>query len=358
MAAGHGAAGRAAGSLVLARAHPSRAGAHRGRRRSTYPAPRRRSRPGSWPSSGSAPSARRRGGSPPGSRWSPLAALLRADTRGRVGPPGWSRRPDSVAAAVMGRDAVTAPLGVGEAYPWLGVPLVVAERGAHRRRRDRGGRAAVVRRVRVLRVAPTARRRRPWSSASPCPCSALGWWVGPASHGDLHRTVAVPVPAYMVDAMSSDDARVLVLRTGTPTVRYRVLAGDGERLGDDSVLPSGAHPATGGRRGRPPLAEPPGGCAGAGRAGDSVRRPAVPAEPGRGGPARRARRAEPHVDGAVGALGLAGGAARRTTGTGRRRTGTRATGWSSRWSCSGRWSPCSPRRECDDGRSQAEVDPR
>ncbi len=170
-----------------------------------------------------------------------LAALLRSDTRARVGAAWLVAAAGLVAAAVMGRATVTAPLGVGEAYPWLGVPLVVASAGLI----AAGGIAADG--LRSFVGSGSFGWRQPVSVAAvliglTAPVLALGWWAGVASHGDLQRTAAVPLPAYMVDAMSSGGARVLVLRTGGPAVRYRVLAGDGDRLGDDSVLPVGDNP--------------------------------------------------------------------------------------------------------------------
>ncbi|MDQ1660786.1 MAG: hypothetical protein QOJ68_766 [Blastococcus sp.] len=170
-----------------------------------------------------------------------LAALLRVDTRGRVGAAWLVAAAGLAAAAVMGREAITAPLGAGEAYPWLGVPLVVAGAGLIAAAGIAGDRLG------SLVGSGSFGWRQPLAVALVAlgvstPLLGLGWWVGAASHGDLHRAAAVPVPAYMVDAMSTGDARVLVLRTGTPTVRYRVLAGDGERLGDDSVLPAGDSP--------------------------------------------------------------------------------------------------------------------
>lgn len=166
-----------------------------------------------------------------------LAALLRADTRARVAAAWLVVAAGLVASAVMGRDALTLPLGAGQAYPWLGVPVVVSAAGliaAVGLAADRLGMAV---------GSGSFGWRQPIAATAvavglSAPLLGLGWWVGVAGPGDLHRGVAVPVPAYMVDAMETSDARVLVLRTGTPTVRYEVLAGDGERLGDESVLPA------------------------------------------------------------------------------------------------------------------------
>jgi GT2 family glycosyltransferase len=170
-----------------------------------------------------------------------VIALLRADTRLRVGSAWLVAAMALAVAAVMAHQPVTAPFGTGQAFPWLGVPLVVAA-GAF---------------VAAAGIASDGLRsfvgsgafgwRQPAAVgavvlALSAPLLALGWWVGTAPHGVLHRAGALPVPAYMADAMAGDGVRVLVLRTGSATVRYRVLAGDGERLGDDSVLPSGGGP--------------------------------------------------------------------------------------------------------------------
>jgi GT2 family glycosyltransferase len=170
-----------------------------------------------------------------------VTALLRSDTRGRVAASWLVVAAGFAAAAVMGRHAVSAPLGAGQAYPWLGLPLIVAGAGA----------------IAAAGIAADGLRsyvgsgsfgwRQPLAllavvAGLTVPVLGVGWWVGAGPAGELHRAVAVPLPAYMVDAMSSEGARVLVLNTGTGTVHYRVLAGDGVRLGDDSVLPAGGSP--------------------------------------------------------------------------------------------------------------------
>ncbi len=170
-----------------------------------------------------------------------LLALLRRDTRGRVVGAWVVIAGGMVAALVMWRDPVPLPLGAGQAYTWLGVPVVVASAGA----------------IAAVGIAADGLAdyvgsgsfgwRQPAAvlglvAAVSVPLLGLGWWVGAAPHGDLGRAAAVPLPAYMVDAMRTDDQRVLLLHTGTPTVHYQVLAGDGLRLGDDSVLPPNPPP--------------------------------------------------------------------------------------------------------------------
>jgi GT2 family glycosyltransferase len=170
-----------------------------------------------------------------------LLSLLRVDTRLRVGAAWFVAAVAFAAAAVLGRQVIVAPLGTGEAYPWLGVPVVVA-----------AGALVVAAGLASDGLTSfvgsgTFGWRQPMAVGAvllglSAPVLALGWWVGTAPHGALHRTGVDEVPAYMVDAMVSDNARVLLLRTGQPTVRYRVLAGEGMRLGDDSVLPLGGAP--------------------------------------------------------------------------------------------------------------------
>ena len=71
------------------------------------------------------------------------------------------------------------------------------------------------------------------------------WWVATAPQGALTRAQAVPLPAYMVDAMTSEaQQRILVINTtdsgsADPTYSdtYTIYAGDGYRLGDDSTVP-------------------------------------------------------------------------------------------------------------------------
>ncbi len=212
----------------------------------------------------------------------------------------------------MGRDPVTAALGGRRGVPVARRAVGRGRRGAHRGSRDRVGRAA----GRSSEsgsfgwrqpVAVAAVRRR----AARCLVLGLGWWVGPASHGDLHRTAAVPVPTYMVDAMATRRCpRAGARAPGTPTVRYQVLAGDGLRLGDDSVLPSADAPRLAAVVADLLSQSRPGGCADAGRPGHRLRRPAVSRRARPPWPARRAGRPEPHLDGAVRALRVAGGPGR------------------------------------------------
>ncbi len=170
-----------------------------------------------------------------------VLALLRTDTRARVSAAWLVAASGLGAAAVLSRHLVAAPLGAGTAYPWLGVPVVIAGAGLI------GAAGIAADGLRGHVGSESFGWRQPLALAAvvvglSAPLLGLGWWVTAAPHGDLHHGAAVPVPAYMVAAMSTSDARVLVLRTNSSTVRYQVLAGDGERLGDDSVLPPGGAP--------------------------------------------------------------------------------------------------------------------
>jgi len=170
-----------------------------------------------------------------------VLALLRPDTRGRVAA-AWVLVVCGLAAAVvMGHEPVALPWGATEAYPWLGVPVVVASAGAV----AAAGVAADG--LGAFIGSGSFGWRQPVAAAAATSGVAavvlgLGWWVGAAPHGALHRGVAVPVPAYMIEAMAERDERVLVLHTRGATVGYQLLAGDGVRLGDDSVLPGTSDP--------------------------------------------------------------------------------------------------------------------
>lgn len=177
-----------------------------------------------------------------------VAALARSDTRGRVAA-AWSVGALAlVAAALMWHQSVTLPEGKGTGLTWIGVPVVVA-----------AGCAIFAAAMAADGVFATVGAgsfgwRQPLAVvavaiAVTSPVLSLGWWVAMAPHGELRRGPAVALPAYMVDAMEHDGQRVLVLRTdasapGTPidTIHADVLAGEGIRLGTDSVLPSTGSP--------------------------------------------------------------------------------------------------------------------
>lgn len=163
--------------------------------------------------------------------------LLRADTRARTVSTWVVAAAALVVAARASHHVVSLPLGRGTAYPWLG-GLTVVVLGALV---VAAGVAADGLADRV--TAGSFGWRQPFAALAlvaglSAPLLGLGWWVGTAPHGDLHRGLAVPLPAYMLLAMSSDHARTLVLHDHGSAVRYQVWAGAGERLGDDSVLPA------------------------------------------------------------------------------------------------------------------------
>lgn len=145
-------------------------------------------------------------------------------------------------AAVMSRHLVAVPGTHEMAFSWVGFPVIVAQAAA----------------VAALGFAADGLWRSVGSGsfgwrqplaaglaalALLAPIAALAWWVGVAPHGELTRHAAVPLPAYMVETMANDTgSRVLVIDTRGSPVNYRLLADDGVRLGDDSVLP--AKPST------------------------------------------------------------------------------------------------------------------
>lgn len=165
-----------------------------------------------------------------------LLAFLRTDRRAQVSG-AWVVIAVALGfAAAMTRYVTTVP-GVGVvANVWLGVPVLVAQG------------AAIVAAGYAAEGAVAAIRsgsfgwRQPLAAgvallAVATPFAAAAWWVAIAPHGDLHRGAAVPLPAYMTQAMRGG-VRVLVVSTsGSPSV-YTVYDGDGLRLGDDGVLPT------------------------------------------------------------------------------------------------------------------------
>lgn len=163
-----------------------------------------------------------------------LLSLLRRDTRARVAAAWLLVLAGLGAAAVLAAQTVTTETGQS-AHPWLGVPLVVCFAGAI----AAAGIAADG--LGAFIGSGSFGWRQPVGATAVAIGAAtvvagLGWWVWSAPYASLHRDEAVPVPAYMIEAMATDDERVLVLRTRADVVAFTVLAGDGQRLGDDSVL--------------------------------------------------------------------------------------------------------------------------
>ncbi|MGI8701821.1 MAG: glycosyltransferase [Nocardioidaceae bacterium] len=170
-----------------------------------------------------------------------VLSLLRRDTRPQVAAAWVLVVSGLVAAAALAGRTVAVP-GGADAYPWLGVPVVVASAGAV----AAAGMAADG--LGAFVGSGSFGWRQPLAAvAAAAGASAvvlgLGWWVSAAPHGALQRSAAVPLPAYMVAVMATGDERVLVLHSRGASVGYQVLAGDGLRLGDDSVLAEAVDPA-------------------------------------------------------------------------------------------------------------------
>ncbi|MGH3501358.1 MAG: hypothetical protein ACRDQA_10790, partial [Nocardioidaceae bacterium] len=165
-----------------------------------------------------------------------LVALLRRDRRAPVAAAWVVAAVALAAAAVMSQRLLEVPGTDVQAPAWLGVPVVVAQ-------------AAAI--VAVGLAADGVARfigsgsfgwRQPLGAATAvvallAPVAGLLWWVVSAPQGELGRADAVPLPAYMIDAMSDGQQRVLVVDTQGQVMTYRVFAGDGFRLGDESVRP-------------------------------------------------------------------------------------------------------------------------
>jgi hypothetical protein len=166
-----------------------------------------------------------------------VLALLRSDTRTRVVGAFLVVLAGLGTALVLEQRPLPLPLGAGEAQPWLGLAAIFVSAGAI---------AAVGLAASDLSTAVASGAfgwRQPIAAlavllALTTPIVSVVWWVWQAPHGELHRADPVPVPAYMIDAMAHRGERVLLLHTGPDEVTYRVLAGDGLRLGSESVLPA------------------------------------------------------------------------------------------------------------------------
>lgn len=169
-----------------------------------------------------------------------VLALLRRERLGGIAA-AWVVVAVSLAtAAVMSRFTVELPGGGYQAFAWLGFPVVVAQAA--------GVVAAGLAADGLARFigAGSFGWRQPLAAAAAVvavltPVAGLAWWTSVGPDGELVRREAVPLPAYMVDSIDSDTTlRVLVVRGDADQATYDVVAGDGLRLGDDSVLPPSA----------------------------------------------------------------------------------------------------------------------
>jgi hypothetical protein len=149
-------------------------------------------------------------------------------------------------AAVLSHFTLEHPGGFQSGSVWVGFPVIVAQAAAL----VAGGLAADG--LTAEMRSKSLGWRQPLAASAGLaavltPVAGLAWWSAAAPHGDLVRSGAVPLPVYMVDEMTADrTVRVLVMRGDARRVTYDVLAGDGLRLGDDSVLaPVGSATATG-----------------------------------------------------------------------------------------------------------------
>lgn len=185
-----------------------------------------------------------------------LVALLRRDSRPEV-LIAWAVVLLGLATTlVLGGSFVTVPGTGDEAFVWAGLPVVVSQAAAV----VAAGLAADGA-SRVIQSG-TFGWRQPVAAVTTFvavvgPVLGLGWWVATAPEGSLYRSQAVPLPAYLVEAMRADaQQRILVISAvtrpaqGTDTAptfsdTYTVYAGDGYRLGDDSVTPGPSDALTG-----------------------------------------------------------------------------------------------------------------
>lgn len=166
-----------------------------------------------------------------------VLALLRRDRLGGIAG-AWVVIAVSLATAtVMSRFTVELPGGQHQAFVWLGFPVIVAQAaGIVAAGLAADGLARFI-------AAGSFGWRQPLAAAAAVvavltPLAGLAWWTSVAPDGDLMRSEAVALPAYMVDAIDADTRlRVLVVHGDADQATYDVVAGDGLRLGDDSVLP-------------------------------------------------------------------------------------------------------------------------
>jgi len=72
------------------------------------------------------------------------------------------------------------------------------------------------------------------------PAAGLVWWLVTGVQGPLDNRPADPVPTYMSEAAQSSPTRGVLTIEGSRRAgfSYRVLRGDGIRIGEDSVLPT------------------------------------------------------------------------------------------------------------------------
>lgn len=167
-----------------------------------------------------------------------VAALVRRDTRSRVLRPWVVLVLSAVVTALLaGRTVVLASTTQHEPL-WLGFPLLLVQASAIWAAATAGtgvhlqisGRSFGWRQPLGLLVA---------AIAVVAPVAGLVWWAGTGVTGPLDRRPASAVPAYMTSAAMADpDHGALVVRGSQHAgFEYLVLRDDGQRLGDDSLLP-------------------------------------------------------------------------------------------------------------------------
>ena len=168
-----------------------------------------------------------------------LLALVRSDRRPAV-LAAWSVIVlGLVTTALLAGHVVTIPGSNDEAFVWVGVPVVLCQAAAVV--------AAGIASDGLGQViqSGTFGWRQPVAALGIVVAvtgSMLGllWWVVSAPEGSLTRGPSIPLPAYMAEAMQGEDQQRILLISSDPDRgydTYTVYAGDGYRLGDDSVTP-------------------------------------------------------------------------------------------------------------------------
>ncbi len=168
-----------------------------------------------------------------------VVALLRSDTRTRVVRAWGVLLVGLLTVAALSGRVYDVPGSSAPEPIWLGFPLLLVQAGAIT--------AAALAGVGIssLISGSTFGWRQPVGlvvvvAAVLSPVAGLVWWAATGVSDPLDRRPADQVPAYMVEAARSDaDNGVLIVRGNRDQgLEYSLLRGDGQRTGDDTLVPT------------------------------------------------------------------------------------------------------------------------